>query len=106
MLPNETNRIVWYKNVGTLREPEFGPMRFLEVDGYADPPKRRAESGRLADSTGVPNAPYPCENRPFYWRTGAAFADWNGDGLMDLVTHHGSNARRRSTPSTGIQAAS
>ena len=24
MLPNETNRIVWYKNVGTLEEPRFG----------------------------------------------------------------------------------
>ena len=23
------------------------------------------------------------------WRTGAAFADWNGDGLMDFVTHDG-----------------
>ena len=23
MLPNETNRIVWYRNVGTLQEPRF-----------------------------------------------------------------------------------
>jgi len=88
MLPNETNRIIWYKNVGTSKEPKFGPRQFLEVDGFPDSPERRAESGRRAENRDVPNHPYPKDdNSPFFWRTGAAFADWNGDGLMDVITH-------------------
>ena len=88
MLPNETNRIIWYKNIGTNKEPKFGPRQFLEVDGFPDSPGRRAESGRKAENKDVPNHPYPKDdNSPFFWRTGAAFADWNGDGLMDLITH-------------------
>ena len=84
MLPNETNRIIWHRNVGADREPRFGPRQFLRVDGYPDSPERRAATGRLA---GAEN-PYPRDDgSPFFWRTGAAFADWNGDGLMDLITH-------------------
>ena len=89
MVPNETNRIVWYKNIGSTGYPEFGRLQFLEVDGYPDSAERRAESGRLADTPGIANSPYPYEDRPFFWRTGAAFADWNNDGLTDLITHHG-----------------
>ena len=89
MLPNETNRILWHKNMGTKTQPKFGPQRFLEVDGYPDSPERRARSGRLADNKKTPNQPYPYEDWCFFWRTGAAFADWNGDGLTDLITHHG-----------------
>ena len=41
-------------------------------------------------------ATYPNEKeRPFYWRTGAAFADFNGDGLCDLVSLDG--LKRRAT---------
>jgi len=88
MLPNETNRIAWYKNIGTLEEPRFGPRRFLEVDGFPDSEARRAESGRAGEDRDLPNHPYPRDERsPFFWRTGAAFADWNGDGLMDFITH-------------------
>ena len=88
MLPNETNRIVWYRNIGSLPEPAFGPMQILEVDGYPDSPEARAHAGRLADDKTLPNHPYPDDTTsPFWWRTGAAFGDWNGDGLMDLITH-------------------
>jgi len=85
MLPNETNRIFWYRNTGTRRVPEFGARGQLLVDGYPDSPEmRRLSAERALDAT------YPTEEeRPFFWRTGAAFADWNGDGLMDLATHDG-----------------
>ncbi len=88
LLPNETNRIVWYKNIGTRQAPEFGPMQFLEVDGFAESPAQRAASGRDGENADLPNHPYPHDPRvPFFWRTGAAFADWNGDGLMDIIAH-------------------
>lgn len=88
MIPNETNRIVWYKNIGTKEEPRFGPMQFLEVDSFPDSPELRKESGRKAEDETIPNHPYPKDdNSPFFWRTGAAFADWNDDGLMDIITH-------------------
>jgi len=85
MLPNETNRIFWYKNVGTRNEPSFGKRQQLAADGYPDSPeKRRLSAERALEAT------YPTEEeQPFFWRTGAAFADWNGDGLMDLATHDG-----------------
>jgi hypothetical protein len=88
ILPNETNRIVWHRNEGTRAAPRFGPRQFLEVDGYPDSEALRAESGRLAADPSLPNHPYPPDPRsPFWWRTGAAFADWNGDGMCDLITH-------------------
>ncbi len=90
MLPNETNRIFWYRNIGTREEPRFGERRQIICDGYPDGPEQRARSAELAGNRDTPNQPYPCEEtRPFFWRTGAGFADLNGDGLMDLVTHDG-----------------
>ena len=80
--PNETNRIFWYKNVGTRRQPEFGARQQIIVDGFPDSPQARRRSAELAAK-----ATYPTEeDRPFFWRTAAAIADFNGDGLMDLVT--------------------
>ena len=48
MLPNETNRIVWYENVGSLTEPRFGEQKFIVVEGYEefDTAEARAASGR------------------------------------------------------------
>ncbi len=90
MLPNETNRIFWYKNVGTPGQPKFGGRSQLVCDGYPDSPALRAQSAKLAADKNTPNQPYPYEeDRPFFWRTGVGFADWNGDGLMDLITHDG-----------------
>ena len=88
MLPNETNRIIWHRNIGTDKVPYFGPRQFIEVEGFPDSPQTRAESGLLSADPDLPNHPYPTDPRsPFFWRTGAAFADWNGDGLMDFITH-------------------
>ena len=87
MLPNETNRILWYRNTGTRRKPAFSERRQLTVDGFPDSDALRTQSAQRACDPESNNGCYPYEaERPFMWRTGAAFADWNGDGLMDLVT--------------------
>ncbi len=95
MIPNETNRILWYKNIGTRQEPEFGPQQQVICDGYPDSAQQRAESARLAAEPDSPHGCYPPQpDRPFPWRCGAGFADFNGDGLMDMVTTSGISPRR------------
>ena len=90
MLANETNRIFWHKNIGTRQEPRFGPREQLICDGFPDSTPKRERSAALADDPQTPNAPYPLEeDQPFYWRTGPAFADFDGDGLLDFVTADG-----------------
>jgi hypothetical protein len=92
MLANETNRLYWYRNVGTRKLPGFARRRQILCDGYPDSPGLRAQSQRRANDPNSNNGVYPLEEeRPFFWRTGAAFADFTCDGLMDLVTLDGLN---------------
>lgn len=90
VVPNETNRIFWYKNVGTRQAPAFGPRLQVLCDGHDDSPQRRHLSAQRVSREN----PYPLEpDQPFFWRTGAAVADFNGDGLADMVTLDGASRK-------------
>ena len=90
VLANETNRIFWYKNVGGRTCPKFAARSQVLCDGYPDSGELRRLSATRAADPQSNNGVYPLEQeRPFMWRTGPAFADFNGDGLMDLVTLDG-----------------
>jgi hypothetical protein len=86
MLPNCTNRLFWYRNIGTRHEPRFGPRLQLNPVGYEDSPAKREQTGRILMARWEGELE---PGQPFFWRTGAAFADFDGDGLTDLVTHDG-----------------
>lgn len=94
VMPNETNRIFWYRNIGTRQAPKFGPRQQVLCEGFPDSPEARLLSAkRASENQATEHATgkrYPEEaDQPFFWRTGAAFADFNGDGLMDMVTYDG-----------------
>lgn len=87
VVPNETNRILWYKNVGTRAAPEFGPQQEVICDDYPDSRERRNQTRLLTIDPDL--SCYPAEDWPFPWRCGAGFADFDGDGLTDMVTTSG-----------------
>ena len=90
VVPNETNRIFWYRNVGTRSRPQLGERQQILCEGYPDGPEARKQSALRAADTKRENHPYPYEaERPFLWRTGVAIADYTNDGLPDLITHDG-----------------
>lgn len=92
VLPNETNRIFWYKNIGTPQQPRFGERRQIECNGYADSAELRMLSATRAADPQSDNGAYPADpEQPFFWRTGVAIADFNGDDLPDLITLEGHN---------------
>jgi len=92
MLPNESNRIFWYRNIGTRQKPKFGPRLQVICDGYPDSPETRAATGRLIMEKWEGE---PDKRSPFGWRRRAAFVDLNGDGLRDLVTQEWEKNRLR-----------
>ena len=86
MLPNITNRVFWYRNVGTRTAPRFGPRRQVLVDGYPETPKTlKATAHLLGAGTGKWSKRMLDPASPFGWRARAGFGDFNGDGLMDMV---------------------
>jgi len=90
VVPNETNRIFWYRNTGARNRPMFGSRQQILCDGFPDSPELRALSATRASDPHSNNGVYPYEQeQPFFWRTGAALADFTGDGLTDLITHDG-----------------
>ena len=86
MLPNITNRVFWYRNIGTQQEPQFGPRQQVIVDGYPETTETLAATAKLLGAgTGKWGKRMFDPNSPFGWRARAGFADFNGDGLMDMV---------------------
>jgi acyl-CoA thioesterase-1 len=55
IIPNETNRIFWYRNMGTLKRPKFGRRRQILCDGFPDSPElRKLSAQRAIDPTARP----------------------------------------------------
>jgi hypothetical protein len=67
-------KVVWYKNIGTRKEPQLEPAQPIEVAPGTKSPK---PAWNWWDPQG----------REFVtqWRTTPQATDWNGDGLIDLV---------------------
>ncbi|MEE3285902.1 MAG: VCBS repeat-containing protein [Planctomycetota bacterium] len=86
MLPNITNRVFWYRNVGTRTSPKFGPRQQVVVDGYPETAETMKETARrLGAGSGKWNKRMLDPASPFGWRARAGFGDFNGDGLVDMV---------------------
>ncbi len=68
-------KVCWYRNIGTRTAPRFAPAEPIEVAWEGPTPKPAwnwwSPKGRELVTQ---------------WRTMPCAIDWNGDGLMDLVT--------------------
>ena len=84
MLPNLSNRIFWYKNIGTRRQPRFGRRRQVICDGYPETSQTLLTAARTLMTVGG-KSPYD-PTQPFQWRARGAFGDLTGDGLPDIIT--------------------
>ena len=67
-------RVVWYRNIGTRKEPKLAPAQPIEVEWEGAQPTlawgwQKPEGKALLTQ----------------WRTTPYAVDWNHDGLMDLV---------------------
>jgi len=90
IVPNETNRVYWFKNLGRRGHPVFGERQQILPDGFSDSAEKLERTRLLADDRKIPNHPYPFEKDiPFFWRTRIAIADYTGDGLEDLIALNG-----------------
>jgi len=70
--------VVWFKNIGTRKEPKLAPAQGVEVEWDGDQPS-------LAWGWYKPKCKQNPKELLTQWRTTPVMFDWNGDGLMDLV---------------------
>ncbi len=92
VIPNETNRVYWFKNVGELGKPKFGKRRQILPDGYIESKEKINRSYEISnDPEKSNNGVYPyLDDEPFFWRQRLAIADYTGDGLEDMIALNGS----------------
>ena len=74
MLPHITNRVFWYRNIGTRKAPKLAAAQPVEVECPRGQPAlkwgwMRPEGKGLLTQ----------------WRTTPVVVDWNADGLNDLI---------------------
>jgi len=67
-------KVIWYRNVGTRRKPELATAEPIRVAWPSDPPKPAWNWWDPKDGQLVTQ-----------WRTTPCVADWDKDGLHDLV---------------------
>ena len=90
VLPTETNRIFWYGNIGTRSAPKFGPRHQILCDGFSDSTRNGPlrHSRPKSRQRNTPRASAICgERSTVLLAPGGGIANFNGDGLIDMVTH-------------------
>jgi len=92
VIPNETNRVYWFKNIGKLGKPKFGKRRQILPDGFVESKEKIKQSYEISnDPQKSNNGVYPyLDDEPFFWRQRFAIADYTGDGLEDVIALNGS----------------
>ncbi|MEA3478205.1 MAG: VCBS repeat-containing protein, partial [Bacteroidota bacterium] len=89
--PNETNRVYWFENIGTLDIPKFDKREQILPDGFTDSQEKLNRSHEISnDPKKSNNGVYPYfDDEPFFWRTRLAIADYTGDELEDIIALNG-----------------